>query len=129
MGYPLNLCSNLELIPTILQSRVVLYRISLLMAPSPSPCDGSHVYLHCTLAPLQSLRANRDLSVQPVIGAGWVRGVKTDGCQQGSYQRTCQQKKKALYPPRGPVEFRLKVQQENKLSSCTPELCCQFEKH
>lgn len=38
-------------------------------------------------------------------------------------------KKEGVIPARGPVEFMLKVQQENKLSSCTPELCCQFGKH
>lgn len=92
MGYPLNLCSNLELIPSILQSRAVLYGISLLMDPFPSPCNGSYVHLRVTLSRLQSLRANRDLSVQPGIRAGWVRGVQSDGCQQGCYQRTWRQK-------------------------------------
>lgn len=69
-----------------------------LWIPLQVPAMGV-VYLHCTLSLLQSLRANQDLSVQPGIGAGWVRGVQTDGCQQGSYQRTCRQKKKALSPP------------------------------
>ena len=58
MGYPLNLCSNLEPIPNTLQSRVVLYGISLLMDPSPSPCSGGCVHLRCTLSPLWSLRAD-----------------------------------------------------------------------
>lgn len=58
MGYPVNLCSNLDLISNMLQSRAVLYGISLLTDPSPSPCSGSCVYLRGTLSPLQSLRAN-----------------------------------------------------------------------
>lgn len=37
-------------------------------------------------------------------------------------------KKQGIITARGPMEFMLKVQQENKLSSCTPELCCQFGK-
>lgn len=36
-------------------------------------------------------------------------------------------KKQGIVSARGPVE--LCFQQENKLSSCTPELCCQFGKH
>lgn len=53
----MNLCSTLELIPNILQARMVLYGISLLMDPSQGPCNGSCGYLCCSLSPLQPLRA------------------------------------------------------------------------
>lgn len=61
--------------------------------------------------------SNRHASTQPGIKVGWVRG-----CELMAVSR-------AVTPARGPVEFLFKVQQENKLSSCTPELCCQFGKH
>lgn len=69
--------------PKTLQSRVMLYGISLLTDPTPSLCNGGWVILRCTHSPLQPLRARRDLSVPPEIRAGWGRGVQTDGCQQG----------------------------------------------
>lgn len=53
----MNLCSTLELIPNILQSRMVLHGISLLMDPSQGPCNGSRGYLCCSLSPLQALKA------------------------------------------------------------------------
>lgn len=106
----MNLCSALQRIPNILQSKMVLYGISLLMDPSEGPCNGSRGYLRCSLSPLQSLRAAG-------IRIGWARG-----CELMAVSRV-------VTPARGPVEFLFKVQQENKLSSCTPELCCQFGKH
>lgn len=59
---------------------------------------------------------------------GW-EGWKLMAVSRGLTNERVGKKRRHYPPPRGPVEFRLKVQQENKLSSCTPELCCQFEKH
>lgn len=53
----MNLCSTLEMILNILQSKMVLYGISLLMDPSQGPCNGNRGYLGCSLSSLQPLRA------------------------------------------------------------------------
>ena len=68
------------------------------------------------------------LSMQPGIRAGWVRGVQTDGCQQGCYQWTCLRKRRRRPCPE--ILWNLCRKFSGK-TNCphAPLSCCWFGKH